>query len=182
MTDDRSEGVDEPEPASETRDVVVPLRVYKTVTVFSTLFAVAAVVGGFLLIDQATDRATLPTAEIDPVVAIAGIALIVVGGGPTRSRRAFALRKWESLKTTPTNPQIMADEFAKGFGILVVAGLGWMTLAGWYRTPSFEGQQLQRPGPRGRHGVRPDRDHSRTRPVLVRHPRGVDVLDPHPRV
>jgi hypothetical protein len=81
MTDDRSEGVDEPEPASETRDVVVPLRVYKTVTVFSTLFAVAAVVGGFLLIDQATDRATLPTAEIDPVVAIAGIALIVVGGG-----------------------------------------------------------------------------------------------------
>lgn len=36
----------------------------------------------------------------------------------------------------------MADEFAKGFGILVTAGLGWMTLAGWYRTPTFEGQQL----------------------------------------
>ncbi|SFS00881.1 hypothetical protein SAMN05216559_2418 [Halomicrobium zhouii] len=36
----------------------------------------------------------------------------------------------------------MADEFAKGFGIFVVAGLGWMTLAGWYRTPSFEGTQL----------------------------------------
>ena len=36
----------------------------------------------------------------------------------------------------------MADEFAKGFGILVTAGLGWMTLAGWYRTPSFEGAQL----------------------------------------
>lgn len=36
----------------------------------------------------------------------------------------------------------MADEFAKGFGILVTAGLGWMTLAGWYRTPTFEGSQL----------------------------------------
>ncbi len=36
----------------------------------------------------------------------------------------------------------MADEFAKGFGILVTAGLGWMTLAGWYCTPSFEGAQL----------------------------------------
>lgn len=36
----------------------------------------------------------------------------------------------------------MADEFAKGFGILVTAGLGWMIVAGWYLTPSFEGAQL----------------------------------------
>lgn len=36
----------------------------------------------------------------------------------------------------------MADEFAKGFGILSVAGLIWMILAGWYRTPSFAGKQL----------------------------------------
>jgi len=36
----------------------------------------------------------------------------------------------------------MADEFAKGFAILMTAGLGWMTLAGWYRTPEFEGDQL----------------------------------------
>jgi len=36
----------------------------------------------------------------------------------------------------------MADEFAKGLGILTVAGLGWMTLASWYRTPEFEGAQL----------------------------------------
>lgn len=36
----------------------------------------------------------------------------------------------------------MADEFAKGLGILMAAGLGWLTLAGWYRTPSFEGKQL----------------------------------------
>lgn len=31
----------------------------------------------------------------------------------------------------------MADEFMKGFGILTGAGLVWMTLAGWYQTPSF---------------------------------------------
>ncbi|MFC4358772.1 hypothetical protein ACFO0N_12545 [Halobium salinum] len=36
------------------RDVVVPMRVYKTVTVFSTLIAVVAVVLGFVLIDAAT--------------------------------------------------------------------------------------------------------------------------------
>lgn len=36
----------------------------------------------------------------------------------------------------------MADEFAKGFGIFVTAGLAWMTLAGWYNTPGFEEKQL----------------------------------------
>lgn len=32
----------------------------------------------------------------------------------------------------------MADEFAKGMGIFMGAGLAWLVLAGWYRTPSFE--------------------------------------------
>jgi len=41
----------------------------------------------------------------------------------------------------------MADEFAKGFTILISAGLAWMTLAGWYNTPSFEGTQLLAPNP-----------------------------------
>ena len=36
----------------------------------------------------------------------------------------------------------MADEFAKGLGILTGAGLAWMVLAGWYNTPSFEEAQL----------------------------------------
>ena len=36
----------------------------------------------------------------------------------------------------------MADEFAKGLGILTGAGLPWMVLAGWYNTPSFSGAQL----------------------------------------
>ena len=40
----------------------------------------------------------------------------------------------------------MADEFAKGFGILVTAGLGWLMLAGWYNTPDFE-TQLTAPNP-----------------------------------
>jgi hypothetical protein len=39
----------------------------------------------------------------------------------------------------------MADEFIKGFGILVTAGLGWLTLAGWYGTPGFEDTQLVAP-------------------------------------
>jgi len=36
------------------REVEVPLRLYKTVTVFSTLIAIVAVVVGFLLLDAAT--------------------------------------------------------------------------------------------------------------------------------
>jgi hypothetical protein len=31
----------------------------------------------------------------------------------------------------------MADEFIKGLGIFTGAGLAWVVLAGWYRTPSF---------------------------------------------
>jgi hypothetical protein len=61
------------------RDVVVPVRVYKTVTVFSTLFAILAVVGGFILVDVATNRASAPVSEIDAPVAIAGIGLILAG-------------------------------------------------------------------------------------------------------
>ncbi|PSP33437.1 hypothetical protein BRC64_03595 [Halobacteriales archaeon QH_10_67_22] len=37
----------------------------------------------------------------------------------------------------------MADEFAKGLAILMGGGLAWLTLAGWYRTPSFEGSGVQ---------------------------------------
>ncbi|WP_436929808.1 DUF7315 family membrane protein [Halosimplex halobium] len=59
--------------------MVVPDAVYKRVTVFSTLFAVAAVVGGFLVLDVATDRATAELSEVDPLVALAGVGLIVAG-------------------------------------------------------------------------------------------------------
>jgi hypothetical protein len=43
----------------------------------------------------------------------------------------------------------MADEFAKGLGIFTGAGLLWMVLAGWYNTPSFEGDQLIGATPEG---------------------------------
>jgi hypothetical protein len=62
------------------REVVLPLRLYKTVTVFSTLFAVAAVVLGFVVLDAATRRATLEVSEIDPWLAGLGVALIAAGG------------------------------------------------------------------------------------------------------
>mgnify|MGYP000155523193 FL=1 len=35
----------------------------------------------------------------------------------------------------------MADEFIKGLSIFTGAGLGWMVLAGWYRTPGFDSQE-----------------------------------------
>lgn len=41
----------------------------------------------------------------------------------------------------------MADEFAKGLGILTSAGLAWMVLAGWFNTPGFEDAQLIGPNP-----------------------------------
>jgi hypothetical protein len=49
----RSGGVDGESPSAR-REVEVPLRLYKTVTVFSTLIAIVAVVVGFLLLDAAT--------------------------------------------------------------------------------------------------------------------------------
>jgi hypothetical protein len=64
---------------SKTRDVVVPMRVYKAVTVFTTLFAVVTVVGGFIVLDTATNRARASLSEVDPVLALVGVGLIVVG-------------------------------------------------------------------------------------------------------
>ncbi|WP_336345074.1 DUF7315 family membrane protein [Halalkalicoccus ordinarius] len=66
-----------PERSDDDRSVVVPMRVYKAVTVFSTLFAVVGVVGGFVLLDVATDRAQADLAQIEPLVALGGLALIV---------------------------------------------------------------------------------------------------------
>jgi hypothetical protein len=97
-TEAPSEGADGDTPAAETdtatvsdptpdrdasgigaRSVTVPTRVYKSVTVFSTLFAVLCVVGGFVVLDVATNRASVSLANADPVLALAGIGLIVLG-------------------------------------------------------------------------------------------------------
>ncbi|WP_263019526.1 DUF7315 family membrane protein [Natronobiforma cellulositropha] len=65
--------------ASGRREVVVPLRLYKTITVFSTLFAVVGILAGFILLDVATDRAQADLAEVNIVVSLLGIGLIVLG-------------------------------------------------------------------------------------------------------
>jgi hypothetical protein len=64
---------------TDVRSVVVPTRVYKAVTVFSTLFAVVTVVGGFIVLDVATKRASVALSEVDPLAALAGVALIATG-------------------------------------------------------------------------------------------------------
>lgn len=100
---DEERGVD----AEGGRDVVVPMRVYKAVTVFTTLFAVATVVGGFVLLDSATDRATASLSEIDPLVALAGIGLIVAGAAAyafsTRFRAAEMGKPKDDTDEPPDN-------------------------------------------------------------------------------
>lgn len=70
------------------RDVEVPLEVYKAVTVFSTLFAVLAVVGGFVILDSATQRATAAPEDVNVLLAVVGLGAIAVGAGTY----AFATR------------------------------------------------------------------------------------------
>lgn len=67
------------EHTTEEGDVVVPIGVYKIVTVFSTLIAGAAVVGGFVLLDTATQQAQAPASEINVPLALGGVAVIVAG-------------------------------------------------------------------------------------------------------
>ncbi|MFB6304826.1 MAG: hypothetical protein ABEH47_06645 [Haloferacaceae archaeon] len=56
------------------RDVVVPMRLYKTVTVFSTLIAVFAVVFGFTLLDAATLDVSLLRGVVVAALAAAGLS------------------------------------------------------------------------------------------------------------
>ena len=85
--DGRTAAKPEPEPnpdpdtdgRPDARSVVVPTRVYKSVTVFSTLFAVVTVVAGFVSLDAATNRASVSLSEADPVLALSGVGLIVLG-------------------------------------------------------------------------------------------------------
>lgn len=70
------------------REVVVPARLYKTVTVMSTLVAMVSVVGGFVALDAATNRASAAAGEIDTPVALLGLGLIVGGA----AAYAFATR------------------------------------------------------------------------------------------
>ncbi|WP_049985818.1 DUF7315 family membrane protein [Halobellus rufus] len=57
------------------RDVVVPMRIYKTVTVFSTLIAVVSVVFGFMLLDAATLNVSFLGNTVRSVLAAVGLAI-----------------------------------------------------------------------------------------------------------
>jgi hypothetical protein len=61
MTDDRPDHGDESagESVRRDREVVVPLRLYKTVTVYATLIAVVLVILGFMFLDGATGQGSL---------------------------------------------------------------------------------------------------------------------------
>nr|WP_244605212.1 hypothetical protein [Halorussus halobius] len=48
-------------------------------TVFSTMFAVAFVVGGFVVLDSATQRAQLSLSEMNLPLAILGVGMIAAG-------------------------------------------------------------------------------------------------------
>ncbi|NHN47372.1 hypothetical protein G9464_07160 [Halostella sp. JP-L12] len=63
------------------REIVVPMRVYKTVTVFSTLLAMVGAILGFALLDSATNRATAELSEVNVALAVAGLASILLGAG-----------------------------------------------------------------------------------------------------
>lgn len=101
------------------RDVVVPMRLYKTITVFSTLIAVVCVVFGFVLLDAATIRLSLlrrlvigvlravgvvpPTTLLSAVLAVLGLASIGLGASVYVLGTRFRARGMG-------NPQEDADE------------------------------------------------------------------------
>ena len=101
------------------RDVVVPMRLYKTITVFSTLIAILGVVLGFVLLDAATIRLSLlrravtgalrvvgvvpPETVLSAVLAVFGLASIGVGAGVYVLGTRFRARGMG-------NPQEDADE------------------------------------------------------------------------
>lgn len=80
MADGGSEDVDRPRRGPD-GDVILPMRQYKAVMVFSTIIAVALVVAGFVVLDAATRRVQAPVEEVDPVLAVLGVVVIALGAG-----------------------------------------------------------------------------------------------------
>lgn len=71
------------------RDVVVPMPLYKTVTVFSTLLAVVGVVAGFVLLDASVMRGGVVRVVVDGLLSLVGFQ--VSPGVWTASQPAFAV-------------------------------------------------------------------------------------------
>jgi hypothetical protein len=87
------------------REVVVPMRLYKTVTVVATLLAMVGVVGGFVLLDAATDRGSAASLEeIDPVVALLGLAFLVGGAATYAFSTRFRAEGMGRSKTDEDQP------------------------------------------------------------------------------
>ena len=88
------------------REVVVPERLYRTVTVFSTLIAIVGVVAGFVLLDMATKQATASFEEVNVWLASLGI-LAILGGGATYAYaarfQAEGMRKDKDATDEPSN-------------------------------------------------------------------------------
>ena len=61
------------------REVIVPNQLYKSIVVISTAFSILTIVIGFILLDMATQRATTPLSQIDPLFASIGLSLIGLG-------------------------------------------------------------------------------------------------------
>ena len=80
------------------RDVEVPFEVYKAVTVFSTLFAVGAVVLGFVLLDWGTERATADLSDVNVLITLAGLASIALGAGTYAFSTRFRARGMGNAK------------------------------------------------------------------------------------
>ncbi len=80
------------------RDVEVPFEVYKAVTVFSTLFAVGAVVLGFVLLDWGTNRATADLSDVDVAITLAGLGCIALGAGTYAFSTRFRARGMGNAK------------------------------------------------------------------------------------
>lgn|GEM_PF-2028656 len=103
--DTDAESVSDPDEGTR-REVVVPERLYRTVTVFSTLIAIVGVVLGFVLLDAATKQASVPIDQVNPWLAALGL-LAILGGGATyayASRfRAEGMRKDKDAADEPSN-------------------------------------------------------------------------------
>ncbi|NUE02082.1 hypothetical protein HUB97_06205 [Halorubraceae archaeon YAN] len=57
------------------RDIVVPMRLYKTITVFSTMIAAFSIVGGFFFLDAATLQVSIFRAILELFFASIGFPL-----------------------------------------------------------------------------------------------------------
>ena len=86
------------------REVEVPLRLYKAVTVFSTMFAVAFVVGGFIVLDTATQRARLSPEEMNLPLALLGVAMIAAGAVVYAFATRFRAEGMGKPKDQPDEP------------------------------------------------------------------------------